>query len=1213
MNKFLLIAPLAIVSFAAYGQATSVNGGAIQGVITDPTGASVAGATVTVASADQGITRTLTTDKAGFYSVGPLNPGEYTVTIVAPGFQRTQVSTRILTATATSGSYKLTVGQSSETVEVTAGDLQVNTEQAGVSDVITREQISTLPVNGRNFLDLAQIEPGVQLQNGGGFDPTKNGYTGLAVNGTSGRTTRILLDGQDITDEFVGTTIFNVDAGAIAEFNFSRSTQDVAGEVTSQGSVLVSTRSGTNKIHGEAFYIFQDQRALDANPNSVGTKIAPPFQRNQYGGSVGAPIIKDKLFVFGNAERIQQKAGSPSGLGAVFQGGAVAAAFPTISTPYKQTYSTVRLDYTGPFGGRYFARGNYDVNSVVTAGGTNFYSAFANRDNTFGGAFGADFLHGKFTHSFRGSYEKFHNLIGDATGSGTYNPLVTANGPVAYRYATQIYFGPNANAPQATYQSDKQFRYDGSYTAGKHLIRFGGEMNRIQSGAYAAFYGLGPRVNVTASNLLAGTVTATNPSGLGCNGTPGGAACASDPINGYNTSSVTVGNGQGYNNSIANFGLPGGGIRSWRFAGYVADAWKVNPNFSITGGLRYSVDTNRENNAVLNPLCNSLAANVQYVCAGKDGGTTIASLFNPDYTQGYINQPLSNLGPQIGIVYSPGNHKTVFRSGFGLFYESVVFNNGSNAESSIQQFAASFNRKNPCTAATITFPDGSIVGNSADGTDFPTLCGKKTVAQSAPQFAALEKSYQANTKANSAIAQGGYLGNTVNASGTYAMPFRQPLSEQWNFGVQRELFKGAVLSADYIHNTTYRIGQTSDLNHQGAARNFNATYALAAINRLTATPAYATCGTATAATSQTVVNCAIGRGATIATFASQGLDSADVYDAGNNYKYAGKSTPAAFPGSNVDLGSGAFIRPQGRSGYDALQIVYRQSAAHPIRFIDRANFQTSYNFSRIVSNIGNSDQFFSSAAIDNDNPVRYIGRNALDRKHQVSFGGAVNFKYGLQMGLIGHFFSAAAATLALDNGSLATGNIFQSDITGDGTTGDIAPTTNLGSYMHDIKSNQLASYIIGFNGTYAGTPTPAGQQLINSGLFNLAQLTALKGVIQPIAQLPTTAAINNPTFRSLDLNFSYPVKFNKYHEGLSIEPSIAFYNVGNLSNFAAGSGTLQNTTTAGGAFNNGTGGAGFFTGPNAFGTASARRTYRGTGTFSQGAPRQTEFKLTLNF
>ena len=1218
MKNFLLAVALstaAVTVPALHGQAVSVNGGAIQGTITDAAGASVGGASIEIRSLGEGTSKILTTDKGGFYSLGPLTPGEYTVTITAAGFERMQVTTRVLTGTATPGSFKLTVGQSNETVEVSTGDIQVNTDQAGVSDVITREQIANLPVNGRNFLDLAQIEPGVQLQNGNTFDPTKSGYTGISVNGTSGRTTRILLDGQDITDEFVGTTILNVSQGAISEFQLNRSTQDVSGEVTSQGQVLVTTRSGANSLHGDAFYYFQDQRALFANPNALGTKIPPYFQRNQYGGSVGGPIIKDKLFYFGNSERIQQVSASPTGLGSVFANSAIATAFPTVGTPYRETNSTAKLDYNGPLGGHYFARGNYDVNSTLTAGGTSFYSAYANRDNTYGIAFGADFAHGRFTHSFRGSYEKFHNLIGDASSTAGYNPLTKLVGsPVAYRYATQIYFGPNANAPQATYQSDKQLRYDGGYTIGRNNIRFGGAVNRIQSGAFAAFYGIGPRINVTGSNLLSGTVTAANPGGLGCNGVVGAAACPGDPINGYNTSSVTLGNGQGFSNSVPGFGLPGGGIASWRASGYGSESLKATPSLTFTVGARYSVDTNRENNAVTLPTCGDLSATVASACSGLSSTTELFSLYNSSYTANHVRQPYGNVSPQAGLVYAPGDHKTTFRAGFGLFFESVVFNNTSNAESTFLKSGAFYFSRNPCTSGTFNLADGSSVSASPDGTLLTTLCANRTVAQSAAQFSALEKQLQTNTAANSTVTNGSYAGNTLNVSGAYAPVFKQPYSEQWNFGTQRELFKGAVLSVDYIHNTALKIGQTIDLNHNGAARNFRQASAVAAIAAVATNATYkASCGTAVG--SQAQVACLVGKGASIATFSSAGLGSTSDFSSSNSYLYAGKAFPATFAGTNPVLGSGSFIRPTGRSGYDALQVVYRQSTSHPAPGIDHGNFQVAYNLSRIVSNLVSptGDQFFTSAAYDNDNPDSYIGRSGLDRKHELSFGGSVVFKYGPQLGLIGHFFSAQPASLTLDTGSLATGNIFQSDITGDGTTGDLAPGSLQGDYMHRIKSNNLGSFINNFNAQYAGKPTPAGQALINSGLFTLAQLTTLKGVIQPVAQVPQTNGVNNPMFRSVDLNLSYPLRLNRLHEGISLIPSIAFYNVGNLSNFSNLSSVLQNTTTAGGTVDSGASGLGYVSGTDNFAVESARRTYRGVGTFSQGAPRETEFQLKLNF
>ena len=1214
MKKFVLAVSLATAAVTLpvlHAQAVSVNGGSIQGTITDASGAIVPHAQIHLEGVDQGTTRDLQSDGAGYYAIGPLNPGNYKLTISAPGFQHTEVTTRILTGTATPGNFKLLVGQSTETVEVTTGAVQVNTDQAGVADVITREQIASLPVNGRNFLDLAQIEPGVQLQNGTTFDPTKAGYTGISVNGVSGRTTRIILDGSDITDEYVGTTIVVASQGSVNEFQLNRSTQDASGEVTSQGQVLVSTRSGTNALHGEGFYNFQDQRALDANPNSTanaaGVKVPPIFQRNQYGLSLGGPIIKDKLFFFTNGERVQQASGQPNNLGSLFSNTTFSQQNPTVNSPYKATYSVGRVDYTGPFGGHYFARGLYTYDSSIT--GTN-YSVYANRDNTWGLAFGADFAHGRFSHSFRGGYEKFHNLIGDATQSGVYNPLVN----VAVRFTAQnLQFGPNPNAPQATYQSDKQLRYDGSYIVGAHNVRFGGSMNRVLGGGAAAFYQFGPRITESASSLLGGTVTSNNPLGLGCDGVAGAAACPSDPLRGYNTTGgITFSNGLGGATELPGFDRPVGGIGSWRAAGYVTDSWKATPNLTFVAGLRWSMDTNRQNND-LNPVtCGNLLANVAYVCNGQSPTTPLSSFFDPAFV-GRVNQNYGNFSPQVGFNYAPGNHKTVFRGGAGIFYESVVFNNLTNARGPLVSRAFGYSTvSTACSAFNVSYPDGTSRTTTPNGSSIQALCQNTSIGRAAAQFAALSQSYQQNAANNPAL-NASFEGARLNFSGTYAQPYRQPYSEQWNFGIQREVFPGAVISADYIHNSALKIGQTTDLNRLGAARTFNQTFATAAITR-------AATATGCANTSpQAAIACIVAQrnndGSmknSITTFSGVGLDSGANYTGGNNYTYQGRATPAAFPGLNPNLGSGSLIRPTGRSGYDALQVVYRQSKRNPIKFVDSGNVQISYNLSRIVSNLNSSDEFFSSAAYDSDNGTRYFGRNGLDRKHQVSFGGSFTFKYGPQLGIIGHFFSAQPANLVLDAG-LATGNIFQSDITGDGTVGDIAPGTNPGAYMHQIKGDSMAAYITKFNGVYAGNPTPAGQALLNSGLFSLTQLQALKGVIQPIAQVPGGGAVNNPAFRSVDLNLSYPIRLNKIHEGLRLEPAIAFYNIGNFSNFSNFTGTLQNTTTAGGAINSGSAGQGYITGTNSFPVLASKRALRGAGTFSQGAPRQTEFQLRLTF
>ena len=167
--------------------------------------------------------------------------------------------------------------------------------------MLTSQQIETLPLGSRNFLDLAQLEPGVQIQDGGNFDPTRMDFHQFPWWAFC-RTARIEVDGIDISDETVGTTTQNISASAIDEFQISQSTMDLSTELTSSGAVNVVTKSGTNKLHGDAFYLFRDKSFLANFPGALDTY----YQRNHFGGSLGGPIVPDKLFFFANAERIKQ-------------------------------------------------------------------------------------------------------------------------------------------------------------------------------------------------------------------------------------------------------------------------------------------------------------------------------------------------------------------------------------------------------------------------------------------------------------------------------------------------------------------------------------------------------------------------------------------------------------------------------------------------------------------------------------------------------------------------------------------------------------------------------------------------------------------------------------------------------------------------------------------------------------------------------------------
>ncbi len=238
-----------------------------------------------------------TTNSSGVYSSGNVAPGNYVIKVEAPNFKTTQVTAAVQVGQVASTNVKLELGASTTIVEVTAEQTHVNEEQATVQDVLTAQDIDELPVNGRNFLDLAALEPGVQIQDGSTFDPTKNGYSSLSFGGRFGRTARIEVDGVDISDETVGTTTQNIAQSSIQEFQVASSSLDLSTELTSSGTVNVVTKSGTNQIHGGAYYY--------GRSDQISARIAPTdlaFGRKQFGGDLGGPIIKNKLFFFGDVE-----------------------------------------------------------------------------------------------------------------------------------------------------------------------------------------------------------------------------------------------------------------------------------------------------------------------------------------------------------------------------------------------------------------------------------------------------------------------------------------------------------------------------------------------------------------------------------------------------------------------------------------------------------------------------------------------------------------------------------------------------------------------------------------------------------------------------------------------------------------------------------------------------------------------------------------------
>ena len=188
----MLMLIFGVFSSSMFAQ-TTIATGSVAGTVTDANGAVVSGARVTV-TGSTGQTIHVTSGANGTYSASLLIPGRYKVRVEAKGFKTAQLALTVQVGNAVNGSVKLDVGQETTVVDVRANRVQVNTEQATVQGVLTANQIENLPVNGRGFLDLAQLKPGVQIQDGQTFDPTKAGYSSISFEGRYGRTARIEVD-----------------------------------------------------------------------------------------------------------------------------------------------------------------------------------------------------------------------------------------------------------------------------------------------------------------------------------------------------------------------------------------------------------------------------------------------------------------------------------------------------------------------------------------------------------------------------------------------------------------------------------------------------------------------------------------------------------------------------------------------------------------------------------------------------------------------------------------------------------------------------------------------------------------------------------------------------------------------------------------------------------------------------------------------------------
>ena len=263
------------------------------------------------------------------------------------------------------------------------------------------------------------------------------------------------------------------------------------------------------------------------------------------------------------------------------------------------------------------------------------------------------------------------------------------------------------------------------------------------------------------------------------------------------------------------------------------------------------------------------------------------------------------------------------------------------------------------------------------------------------------------------VANSNFIGTGYGlyADNLYAKPYVSPYSIQFNGGVQHQFAPGVMLSVDYVHNATLKVTTAIDVNHDGAARTLNNAAATNAIKRRLRRATHRTSmrpsllARIKRITTQVPKRMPAPRFQTLHRTVSTAALSCL---AGSGFGVWGDAvTGAAFPGTNPNVGDGLFLLPVGRSGYDALQAVFQEQKQHPLPGLNTSDLQISYSLSRSVTNSngsgsatsGSSDEFFaSSRAFDNDDPNRYIGRSNLDHTNELSFGGTIGIKGGLQLG-----------------------------------------------------------------------------------------------------------------------------------------------------------------------------------------------------------------------
>ncbi|HET9396371.1 MAG TPA: carboxypeptidase regulatory-like domain-containing protein [Nitrospiraceae bacterium] len=743
--------------------------GSLAGTITDALAVAVADAKVSLQQSGGSGTRSTISQVDGRYRFEYLAPGDYDLEVRAPGFRISHRSIVIRIGDALTLDIRLEPGGPDERIDVVGQSTPLNRTEYRIGSSVERIQIEQLPLNGRGFLQLAELQPAVEVvsvTNPGGLG---NNFQRALVAGAYYSQTRISVDGSTVGDRLTGGTMQNFSQESVQEFQVATFNLDPATSVGASGAVNIVTRRGTDRFSGAAFLAYRDND-LAAYPalRRGAVDASPFFARRQAGGSAGGPLVRTRLFWFANYERNNQ-----DGVFAVTNNHPIFSKFdgvfpnPLVSDQYNLRVDG-RLDERHQGVMRVSVERNDSTSPAVATGMPSNWQSVRNRATQVQAGV-VSILSSKAVNDLRASFGYLGGDLDPISAENCPDPVscVGAGGPNVLVFdAPAFRIGQQTNSPFARWQRVFQVVNTVTWERGSHRLRAGAEWEHSYLKASLAFLEPATIVLWGPSNLQAPglqslrdtlPVSVTDPAAP----PPTLAEIMRLPLRSFST-------------GIGNPSLPGpynfdSASRNNRFRAHVQDAWRARPNLTISYGLSYAYDTNL------------FAHDLDYPAY-------LAPLIGTDL--GPPRRDANNFDPSLGFAWSPGdNGRTVFRGGSGVYHDEATFfwkareraflGPSGNGRVAVDGSVSAFNFLSTPTDFTggqllplLPAIRAELAGRFGDGTDL-AVRGIEVVKQG-----------------DQLVAPDSTTAYSIHASA----------------GVQRELMPGLVVSADYVMRRYVHVG-----------------------------------------------------------------------------------------------------------------------------------------------------------------------------------------------------------------------------------------------------------------------------------------------------------------------------------------------------------------------------------------------------------------------